>query len=191
MENFLSGNGINCSKLKADKMKNKLVIAIFSALTIVIVAQAALIVTMWNQMNTNNSSFTVWTDLTYDGSTPLGFFNTTAYHPEFNTTRTQSDFQTLYTYSFTVNSNTLTLMQIQDHTATLIPDWNSPVINFSNTKINATSWRLQLIYNLTGPSYFSTPDPRFGSGQLLPASTPPLSQDQLNRINEDFRSQNA
>jgi hypothetical protein len=190
MENFLSRHGINCSKLKAEKMKKKFVIAIFAALTIVIVVQAALILTMWNQMNTN-SSFTVWTDLTYDGSTPLGFFNTTAYHPEFNTTRTQSDFQTLYSYSFTVNSNTLTLMQIQDHTATLIPDWNNPDFSFSHTKTNSTSWRLQLTYNLTGPSYFSTPDPRFGSGQLLPASTPPLSQEQLDKINADFRSQNT
>ncbi len=171
-------------------MKKKFVIAIFAALIIVIVAQAALIVTMWNQNNTNRP-FTVWTDLTYDGSTPLGFFNTTAFHPEFNTTRTQSDYQTLYNYSFNVNTNILTLMQIQDHTAILIPDWNSPIFSFSHTKINSTSWSFKLVYNITGPSYFSTPDPRFGSGQLLPPSTPPLSHEQLDRINEDFRSQNT
>ena len=164
--------------------KKKLIIIVFVVLVIVIGATIGTIV------YENSRPYIVWTNMTYAGSTPLGWYNTTAYYSYFNTTRTESDYQTLYNYTFSVNTNTLTLMSIHDHCATLIPGWNDPTLTFTYNKINATCWNFNLVYNETGPSYWSTAS-TYGSGQTLGPSSPPLSQAQLDNINTDFRSQNS
>jgi hypothetical protein len=165
--------------------KSKLVITIALVLVIIVVTSVA---TSTFDNSHPSRSYIIWTDLAYAGSTPLGWENTTISNSYY--TDIQATYKTVYNYTFSVNTNTLTLMSIHDHCATIIPGWNDGIMSFTYTKTNATSWDFNVGYNETGPSIVTDTK----TGQIITQSGPstqPLTQAQIDTINADFRSQNT
>ena len=129
--------------------------------------------------------FTVWTDLKYAGATPAGFNNFTI--PGYD--GYEADNLTFYNYTFTVNTNTLTVMSIHDHCAAIIPHWSDFSIAFTYDKVNSTCWNFNIGIKEIGPAYLISQ--RWGNGQTQGPSLPPLAQEEINAINADLRSQNT
>jgi len=159
---------------------NKKILVI--AIAVILVVSLAAIVAYEN----SNRPFTVWTNLTYAGATPLGFTNSTI--PGYSGIQAQNI--TIYNYTFTVNTNILKPMTIQSHCAAVIPYWSDGRgIAFTFTKINSTCWNFNIGFNATGPTYLVSS--QWGTTLTQFPSTPPLTQTQIDAINIDFKSQNS
>ncbi len=159
---------------------NKKILIIVVAVVLVI----AVVATVGYMIN-NSKPYTVWTDLTYAGTTPAGFHNSTIEGYD----GIQAENLTYYNYTFTVNTNTLTPMNIQDHCVAVIPHWSEFTPAFTYTAVNSTSWRFNIGIEEVGPTYLVSP--KWGTTETQGPSLPPLTQEQIDTINADFQSQNT
>ena len=165
-------------------MKKYIPAIIIAAILVIAIAAAAY------QINAQNSKpYTVWTDLTYIGATPGGFYNYT--QTTGNTAGTNySETITWYNYTFTVKTNTLKLIEIQNHCGITIPGWtDQDIVKFAYSKVNSTSWNFNIGYREIGIIYYNSD--RWGSGQSGEPSVPPLTQEQIDTVNADFKAQNT
>ncbi len=161
-----------------------------SVIVIVVILVIAIVATVAYQTNVQNSKpYTVWTDLTYTGSTAGGFHNYT--ETTGNIAGTEfSEAITWYNYTFTVNSNTLKLIEIQNHCGIIFPGFtDGDVVKFTYTQVNATCWDFNIGYREVGPTYWRSDT--YGSGVNGQANIPPLTQEQIDTITADFRAQNT
>ena len=159
---------------------NKKILVILVAVILVVAIGATAGIVIYD----NSRPYTVWTNITYAGSTPIGTENETLTNTL--TPGTMVTYFTYYNYTFSVKTNTLSFMTIHDHCATVIPNWSSAV--FASEKINS-GWIFNVAYNETGPVDWIT-----ASGHTIQeqaASSPPLTQAQIDAINADFQSQNV
>ncbi len=166
-------------------MKKSILVIIIAAILVI-----ATLATVAYEINVQNSKpYTVWTDLTYTGATSGGFHNYT--ETTGNTAGTTfSEVITWYNYTFTVNTNTLKTIDIQDHCGVTFPGWTDvDIVKFTYTQVNATCWNFNIGYKEIGPIYFNSD--RWGSGVNGQASVPPLTQEQIDNINLDFKAQNT
>ena len=161
----------------------KKILTVIIAIVLVVVIVGATAATLAYQ---SNRPYVVWSNVTYAGTTSAGSYNQTATSTS-NWSGSLITYFTFYNYTFTVKTNTLTLMAIHDHCATIFPDWSG--ITYTYAKTGSHSWAFNVAYNESGPVDWVHSDGTIT--QQGNPSQPPLTQTQLDATNVDFASQNT